>query len=135
MKPNELRFGNIVYAKNEIETIIGIERQRVVVFANGMINGEGVEYKDIKGIPLTADLLRRFGFTAIEDSNYYDDQYGNQLYFKGDSAIWVFNSHPIRHDIKYLHELQNIYYALIGAEIAQIDIQNGPYLHYFRGGI
>jgi len=69
-----------------------------------------------KPIPLTDSWLKDFGF----DSNPYEDRYELEGFYiqvdktKGFLDLWVTNC---RLDLKHVHQLQNLYYALTGKEL------------------
>ena len=101
MEENELRIGNWVLSPTQGE--IQIE--------NGWQIDEGEE---VKPIPLTEEWLERFGFE-------YSD-------LNGDSGLWKIPPFQIygkynqflydyRLDVNYVHQLQNLYFALTGEEL------------------
>jgi hypothetical protein len=70
-----------------------------------------IEY--IEPIPLTEEWLRRFGFANGEKENF-DFTRNMQLRILGYEAdyngLWI-------GEIEYVHQLQNLYFALTGAEL------------------
>ena len=103
MKATELRIGNWVLSPTEGE--IQIE--------NGWQIDEG---EDVEPIPLTEDWLERFGFE-------YSDLNGDsglwkippfQIYGKYNQFIYDYEL-----DVNYVHQLQNLYFALTGEELKQ----------------
>ena len=130
MKANELRIGNKVEYKGEIVDIISING---VVYSFGKIDigiktndgFRGVDLKKLFPIHLTEDWLLKFGFTKRSTSNNCNK------WFKGENPVthdWLFSlvwlvGHPTPfyqngyHMIKYVHQLQNLYYALTGEEL------------------
>ena len=106
MKSTELRLGNYVYScKGGIETIVGM-----VAF--------GIEVT-FEPIPLTKEWLLKFGFNA----NRYNDEF--ELYplmfdcEYTDHGEWniSYDGHPLSTEVKYVHQLQNLYFALTGEEL------------------
>ena len=100
MKPNELRIGNWV------ETFEG-----VIQIQNGWEIDEGNECQPI---PLTEEWLEKFGFE-------YSDLNGDsglwkippfQIYGKCNQFIYEYAL-----DVNYVHQLQNLYFALTGEEL------------------
>lgn len=113
MKANELRIGNFVSDR------LGI----VIIGTNGRI-----EFADIyKPIPLTEEWLVKFGFVKT----YYDFEKG---YIKFDKNISDYGCEGIKSNfwlvpngdddwyriplnLLYVHQLQNLYFALTGEEL------------------
>jgi hypothetical protein len=104
MKANELRIGNWV-RQRESDTYIQIEQYL-------LCNEELCHYQPI---PLTEDWLFKFDFI----SNPYEDRYEKVpihvecLKSKGATYLWIENMPHI----KYVHQLQNLYFALTGEEL------------------
>ena len=95
MDVQELRIGNLVRNKNNKVVKIGISSFRI--------------HKDLKPIPLTEELLLKSGFKKI------GNRYGN-----GHKRKVILNKqfyHSIAGYIKYVHQLQNLYFALTQTEL------------------
>ena len=130
MEAKELRIGNLVYdcVKSEklecyqirsIESInIFVNHQMGVTFNRG---GENI-FENIKPIPLTSDLLLKFGF---KDNKGKDESFS---YILNDFSIKpsVFRTNHLavlyyaNIEICYIdtvHHLQNIYFAIEGSEL------------------
>lgn len=73
-------------------------------------------------IPLTIEILEKAGFTVYNNNLNKVNEDGNGIGFRADdleSPCTIFGDHdyidgPV---IKYVHQLQNIYFALIGEEL------------------
>jgi hypothetical protein len=141
MKPEELRIGNLVY--NEIDkketTIYSIDE---VGINQGMENNYGAFVEDINGIKLTEEGLKKFGFEKREfkDKDRLDEWVINWN-IKGDGIKdgKALSMHVWKTDVKkywgvtlwevvpiddvtigvfkYVHQLQNLYFALTGNEL------------------
>ena len=108
MKANELRIGNYVYYNDDNDIlIIKMIRNR--------------DY-DFYPIPLTEDWLLKFGF----EDNKYNDQIliipfrtASQGNFPGEWEVILLASAPysLRHRIKYVHQLQNLYFEFFDEEL------------------
>lgn len=113
---NELRIGNWIMFDNRYFQIecnsVHFPYLRTAEFGAGV-----VDYNNIQPIPLTEDILLKCGFYHNEKIEYRlhcpefpitidIDDFGIQI-----SDSWEFGS------IKYLHELQNLYYALTKTEL------------------
>lgn len=143
--PEELRMGNIVYRKyfnphpitpkkafQECEVYaIGIEK----IIVNEKIGSNGlmkVDFDLIKSIPLTEEWLIKFGFHqngkyfiySFLDYNYcfqyanFRDNWGfYQEYTDSPFPEDLDKRYFISCGIKYLHQLQNLYFALTNEEL------------------
>lgn len=125
MSINELRLGNlIIYNNNEVGTITGVQdflinygkvaiNQRIDIFYH-------IEL--IEPIELTKEWFNKLGMTyyslptkSDRKIGYYTIKYGNR--FKINSTDGKYSFLNFRKEIKYVHELQNLYFALTGAEL------------------
>ena len=126
IQANELRIGNWVGIQetalhadgcNYLEAIFQIkELKKDVAQFKGFHTEE--YYKDLKGIPLTEEWLVRLGFKKISPhgsiwklGNFHVQDF-IQL------GIYECNNHV---KIKYIHQLQNLYFALTGEELKLND--------------
>jgi hypothetical protein len=117
MKSNELRIGNWVQCDDGKSIVCGIEQDET--FLNN-----GVQYRNdaIQPIQITEEWIERFGFE-------FDQNYGLFGFFDDDHAIYsldtggyqfhIFCCNDIDCWVKvdYVHELQNLYFALMGKEL------------------
>jgi hypothetical protein len=116
---NELRIGNKVlvkykedevgYGEDVISTIESIQSQKVRIKED--------EYwhrcEDIEGVVLTSEILEKCGF--VKQNGYpYKFLYG---YLRLRNSVFFFKYHDIEIEILYLHQLQNLYFALTGEEL------------------
>lgn len=108
MKENELRIGNWVDYSGSIIPVASI-----------YIGQSTLEYAD--PIPLTPEILEKAGFEwsiyhqAFHKENFEFDI--NECFPKGYSLSTFKRRFLIVSKIKYLHQLQNLYYALTGEEL------------------
>lgn len=135
IKANELRRGNYVldYDGKVIEVEV-IDECAINESWDGPIDPKGETYRlcrgisldDIDPIPLTPEWLERCMFDYREDDKVWAIQVGNTCYLEFDEQImcgvtpetWR-DQCPIYiwADVKYLHQLQNLYFALTGEEL------------------
>lgn len=127
MKATELRLGNLVEnQKGNIEPILGLYTipNYVEVTTENRVGLAG----DFKPIPLTEEWLERFGF---EEKMIY-----NSIHYElGDFKVYInidngqpsgfFDYHRvsmigIKAQLDYVHQLQNLYFALTGEELTLI---------------
>lgn len=125
MNANELRVGNLVSYHENISVVHGITDPD---YGNGIhIHYEhtciGCDEKLIEPIPLTGKWLLKFGFKKYFDNNnesYFrinDDMFitaDYYVYLMGDDA---FECLKLKRKIKYIHQLQNLYFAITGEEL------------------
>lgn len=136
MTANDLRLGNLIHwnipeKKNTIHTVVGIRNGKLQTIPISL--GESIE--DYKPIPLTEIWLEKLGFIK---KNITEDmpQELKQPDIDEDGSIWYmwvqglfnleiqengeiwFELYSHYKHIKYVHELQNLYYALTGVELS-----------------
>ncbi len=125
MKANELRIGNYVrYFEENDSRIDGIEFNYC-----HLTDASSIYYEDIKPIPLTEDWLLKFGFKESTYGTFQIDglfrtEIGNDNYDPVHEVHEGFKSHlvdiesnNISKEIKHVHQLQNLYFALTGEEL------------------
>jgi hypothetical protein len=86
----------------------------------------------IEPIPITEEWLLKFGYNCVNNTKmvfklYHNDENADfsSLILKevGNNPIWVYSVNnrwtinPFPIDLKYVHQLQNIYFALTGEEL------------------
>ena len=112
MKANELRIGNLIYGYSGRVCAISSINESFIKIRNDQ---DTILLCDCKPIPLTEDWLVKLGF----ESNPYQDRYENKVIqvecnkLRGYTELWI-DGMP---HIKYVHQLQNLYFALTGEEL------------------
>lgn len=134
----EVRIGNLVSYEGKEYKIEGISKD--YPFLDTIEFGAGVvEWKDLEPIPLTEAWLLTFGFTKVESVSFYWD--AKAVFVKNDYAIFYHvnegirfgfengitrfidksfqykNGNGIINEITYIHQLQNLYFALTNTEL------------------
>ena len=111
LKSIDLRINNFVLHKNEVLAVKSI--------SNSVVSLDGKNYwvliKDCKPIQLTEAWLIRAGFEKfrhIKDGIVFD----NSWLRINESMVAYWRGGYIG-KIKYVHSLQNIYFALVGTEL------------------
>ena len=127
MKYNDLRIMNHVKCTisndNGIYQVIGIDAMNNICLLNGAREADGwIPFDKIRPIVLTPEIMLECGFSFIDGGIGWDSYSKGLLkltsipaktknmvlgYYLGDSYRYV----------RYVHELENIYYALIGTEL------------------
>ena len=129
MKANELRIGNYV-----LDNLGGILKIKGI--------SEESDLSHVKGILLTEEWFLKFGFGIKDhksfhktpiyfrsdvDSDYcftyadFREDYGFYIEYTDSIDSDIDKLYPVSFGIKYVHQLQNIYFVLIGVELIEID--------------
>ena len=110
MKANELRIGNLIEINAPImDKIIVVDVYHI---------SELKKNKDFfQPIPLTEEWLLKFGFNKQIDGFFRkNNSFMIEVLFH-DEGFCVTNQGVILNHILYLHQLQNLYFALTGTEL------------------
>jgi len=144
IKAEELRIGNLVADEwfDSFKIIIKIES----------INDKGInleitddgnwseiaqrfitpeyEFKQLRGIPITEELLLKIGFSKWRDTYlvlYIDEESGFNISYNISSKGIECGYQDEMFHIKHLHQIQNLYFALTGQELnigSLLQLQN-----------
>jgi len=123
MKASELRIGNWVYWPTDEEgqeaQVDGVAMHLNTVFFKDRFMG--ITLDAVKPIPLTEEWLKRFGFVraANFDNGYRLTSNSFCIEFEVSEKGEILGSflELIGIDIQYVHQLQNLYFALTGSEL------------------
>ena len=109
MKGKELRIGNYVQADGyyPYADIDGIEKEMV------RIGTDSFTYEAIEPIKLTEEWFLRLGFVDGQKNGLKLIRI-NEFYY----MCYVKESRGLDIDLKYVHQLQNLYFALTGEELS-----------------
>lgn len=109
MKANELRLNNYVKHNGNFYQVEEISDEWLQI-DNYQLN---TELNEIEPIPLTEEILLKCGFFEGQIGYYFLNDITisveGQVYF-GDEETWVA-------ELQYLHQLQNLYFALTNQEL------------------
>lgn len=122
MEAKELRLNNLVILKRDFYTykkgdIFALSNVGVDYLDRWQQMGASDELKitDVEPIPLTEEWLVKFGFVKGQDG-----WYSNKTICFNENLVCYFNSTndvtELNH-IKYVHQLQNLYFALTNTEL------------------
>lgn len=113
--PNELRIGNVTINPTD---------NKVSIISPEHISDIMLGYKNRDGIPLTPELLEKCGFTKKKFNTEWEWSIkSNECNFKkfdfnesilGGYYFWTLQKVV---ELKYVHQLQNLYYSLTGEEL------------------
>lgn len=119
MKANELRIGNWVYSAIDSKQPIKVPPIMIAQLSKN----EDKEH-NIKPIPITEDWLLRFGFELnnIRVKFWTEDRYPQWSLKvlkikKNNVGDFMLDGFGFFLHIKYIHQLQNLYFALTGEEL------------------
>ena len=122
MKVEELRVGNFVSVARHESAVKIIHPQWVYIEGN-LVNNS---YDQVEPIPLTEKWLEGFGFENQDDEIDYSEFEFNGVIIHGQGhyqqSPFLFR-HESLHitdrqiEIKYVHQLQNLYFALTGEDL------------------
>ena len=125
IKSNELRIGNLIEHKAIMCEVLSIDNEWLQI-DNDQLNTKII---DCKPIPLTEEWLLKFGFKKFKDKNinYTDYRKNNFVVILKEKFTEVeyipkqfdinSRSHMLNVDKLYVHQLQNLYFALTGEEL------------------
>lgn len=116
MEAKELRLGNLVMSSGNNCTVVAIhEDEGVSVLGSDFYLTENES--DLQPIPLTEEWLLKFGFKTMIVEDYDIFLLGGFLIeVYTDTCVVCFDNVEIT-KIKYVHSLQNLFFALTGTEL------------------
>ena len=119
---NELRIGNMIEANGPMMEVKAIYSDHVELCLNGAeADNWDEDLEACNGIPLTPEVLeacRFFCMVVSDKSRYpiYRKEYYIEIIQKEENMFFFsFNRRFV--EIKYLHQLQNLYFALTGHDL------------------
>ena len=123
MKASELRIGNLVTpCGNKPYRVESVDNDGCMIVP--VDNSELVDFDyecDLEPIPLTEEWLVKFGFEYKDgyltlELGYFSGS--NFIYWIGDVLnLFCKSGMMLTNNIKYVHQLQNLYFALTGEEL------------------
>lgn len=122
IKANELRRGNYILPEHDLDGKYHVVNE----LGEGSINNYIENW--YSPIPITPEILERCGFVVSDMGGHYNDIYEfNNVSIADSSKVSPFNYCYEYHKnkeqkkwfrgINYLHELQNLFFALTGQEL------------------
>jgi len=121
MKATEIKINNLVWILGEerkVETISNLPARGDMywVGTEGLID---VKMIHVRGIPLTEEKLLELGFEKVLD--FFTKHAGSNVMsiycFESFSRVQIVTQTIC--SIKYVHELQNLYFAITGEELVK----------------
>ena len=126
MDAKELRIGNWVFCDEINNFYPGGFIQVEEILSDGIERSHGgltvYELDQIHPIPLTPEILEKAGFTFYDNPNKTPSRIYKigsdfricKCYNQDHFTLW---DYPYGKSIRYLHQLQNLYFALTGEEL------------------
>lgn len=120
IQANELRIGNLVRVENEVLNVNFLNENDIGL--EGDISRSGLYHRSfVSSLEITEEWLLKFGFARRSDNHYSISQ--KNISFIWSPELWLYcidnnsgYSIPLDH-IRYVHQLQNLYFALTGEEL------------------
>jgi hypothetical protein len=120
MKPEELRIGNwILYcgSKNKVTGIMCSYDEHEYIVEVNPPDCFNAHWSQISPIPLTEEWLERFGFEKVESWAGTTFENTNGDWANPGGQMYIISEDVRTYCPKYVHQLQNLYYALTGEEL------------------
>lgn len=129
MKAPELRIGNLIEAISPSSWLYHagqIQVEEITQFGVNLSSGDHTVYEwdNIRPIPLTEEWLTQFAFEKDEDGFFIleigrksfsiSPNEDNHVVYRHDIGLSYTSIH---NGLEYVHQLQNLYYALTGEEL------------------
>lgn len=118
MKAQSFRIGNYLKWKNNIFTIClitedSLDLEKESFYYNDIL----VSNKELKPIQLTEEWLLKFGF-KLDAPFYRNDTFQTR---KDSDGFLVYQFSDFLRRVYYVHQLQNLYFALTGNELEVVQ--------------
>ena len=121
--PNELRIGSIIsdiFSESTQPFTITKLLQNKCYYKPGSNAVYDCKYENLKPIPLTEELLLKFGFqideTYVSEQNPYLDYIKDEVRISMPYYSFEFGDGAFM-ELKYVHQLQNLYFSLTAREL------------------
>jgi hypothetical protein len=120
IQPEELRIGNVIFINDSLRTVEGIVGDQVWFKKEKHLSQDLII--NCNPVPLTEGWLLRMGFDKKPWSEYLLNLGDMEVHArKTNNGTWLelminYENASVSH-ISYVHQLQNLYYALTGTEL------------------
>lgn len=123
----ELRIGNYVHRNdypNDLFKMRSISDDRIhlinvleIDVVNNTIYSSDCTLSELEPIPLTDKWLLKFGFEETLTKVYSIDDFPSYKFTGHSFEVFAFEENNYLPDLQYIHQLQNLYFALTGTEL------------------
>jgi hypothetical protein len=127
LDPRELRIGNLLLIGGRETEIIAIDKEGLNGYAGHdreMLYEHDFRYDDqhkVQPIPLAEEWLVKFGFENLESKTLFTKKFNVARVFSivqhGYTGVFTYPTQNGVTIIQYVHQLQNLYFALTGEEL------------------
>lgn len=118
MKANELRIGNLLNRQDYICKVVSIDEEGCITEPLDYKGSENFVEQKLEPIPLTEEWLLKFGLkTSIYDSKRFLILGVDIYIFDNNKIIFNPSSSDLYLELKYVHQLQNLFFAFKGEEL------------------
>lgn len=116
MGSKEFRLGNLInYCNGGVFKVIGIHEFGLDVEDDNETTY--MEYEEFEPIPLTEEWLVIFGFIQDNGSMCWRNEIDSEIMIVYETLPKFFRFYPRTNKIEYVHQLQNLFFALCGEEL------------------
>lgn len=117
MKAQELRIGNLVmFREKKVVEVSNLGNSfETIELANGLRYGSD-DIEDYEPIPLIEEWLLKMGFEYSRDEFLFNNGYFDLIFNDNKVSLRV-EGQWLSLEIKHVHQLQNLYFALTGCEL------------------
>ena len=121
MKANELRIGNLVIDEDgDTLPIIAINKDFIFHSTEGLFSTPNT----LRGVPLTEGWLVKLGFKRWGKFDLWKTYQTTVCTIAGTTQSGFELSKIPRVEVEYVHQLQNLYFALTGEELKLTENEN-----------
>jgi hypothetical protein len=118
MKANELRLGNYVSRNGFLQEDKETFNKTDIAVSHNDITACVVDSESFQPIPLNEEWLFNLGFIKKNGYGFIKkDLFGNLFYSVETKEHFMFQYYELRIKINYVHQLQNLYFALTGEQL------------------
>jgi len=119
---NELRIGNLIQ-EGKVEQI---DNSIDEVYYSGDGYYQSTYCCNLKPIPLTEEWLLKFGFDETKEMEDFFSKTKYKTLTKGELTFWYYPAwngieNKNYEHIKNIHQLQNLYFSLVGSELQLLE--------------
>ncbi len=120
VQAHELRIGNMVEYNSIFYEVWSIDKDYLELDSEAAdSHADNIKTLSANPIPLTPEILEKYGFDYDASYDVPKVQKGNLVLFGYENEFGANFGHVTQLDVhvKYLHQLQNLYFALTGEEL------------------